>query len=300
MQNPPRDERSQLAKSVDFALTVLITWLLTIIIAAHLLPLELIAAKVAVITIMLVELMLIFKVKMLGRKSLDMHRDVWFSARKCRQNIHNIKDRSEFVILVQQLLEGLGSFETLKELNPGLDSTINFSGYLRNQKIGIMCLNFSGEDQKVTTDQIKRFLKEVKQNHFTKGMVVTSGSFTEDARRFVRRMNGRVKIHLIDGYGMLRWVKRTQHPIFTMERWEEERDTEMTGKEMALAVKENVLASKKRSLLFTVLGLVFLTIAAAQTGFFSIIYFIFGVINLFIGLTGFILRFLHKNELLFD
>ncbi len=299
MQNPPRDERTRLARAVDFALTVLVTWLFTII-AAQFLPLGLTAAKVTVIVIMLLELIFITKVKMIRSKALDIHRDIYFSARKCRQNIYNIKDRGEFAQLIKQLLESLAPFEKLKSLNPAVDSTIDISCYLRNQKIGVMCLNFNGEEQKVHTDQIKGFLREVKQAHLTKGIVITSGSFTEDGRRFVRRMNGRVKIHLIDGNGLLRLAKRTQHPIFTMEKWEEERDTRMTGKEMALSIKENIIASKKRALLFTVLGVVFLVIAALQTGFFSAIYLIFGVINLFIGLTSFILRLLHKNELIFD
>lgn len=299
MQNPPRDERTRLARVVDFALAVLITWLLTII-AAQLLPLGLTAAKVTVIVIMLLELIFITKIKIIRNKALDIHRDIWFSARKCRQNIYNIKDREEFTQLIKQLLEGLAPFEKLKILKPGVNSTIDISGYLRNEKIGVMCLNFNSEEQKVHIDQIKGFLKEVKQAHLTKGIVITSGSFTEDARRFVRRMTGRVKIYLIDGYGLLRWAKRTQHPIFTMEKWEEERDARITGKEIALSIKENIIASRKRVLLFTVIGLALLVIATMQTGFFSAIYLIFGVINLFIGLTSFILHLLHKNELIFD
>ncbi|KAF1085338.1 Restriction endonuclease [Sporotomaculum syntrophicum] len=299
MQHPPRDERTRLARAVDFALTVLVTWLLTII-AAQYLPLGLTAAKVTVIVIMLMELIFITKVKVIRSKALDIHRDIWFSARKCRQNIYNIKDRGEFAQLIKQLLEGLAPFEKLINLNPGVNSTIDISGYLRNQKIGVMCLNLNGEEQRVHTEQIKGFLKEVKQAHLAKGIVITSGSFTEDARRFVRRMNGRVKIFLIDGYGLLHLAKRTQHPIFTMEKWEEERDIRMTGKEIALSIKENIITSKKRALLFTILGVVFIVIAALQTGLFSVIYLIFGVINLFIGLTGFIMRLLHKNELIFD
>ncbi len=298
IQNPPRDERTRLAQAVDFALTLLFTWIMTIIIAQFL-PLGLTTAKIIVILVMLIELILITKVEINRSKALDTHRDIWYSARKCRENIYVIKDRGEFAQLVKELLEGLTPFGKLKDLHPCADSTIDISCNLGNQKIGVMCINLAGEDQKVSANQIRDFLKEIKQDHFYKGMVITSGSFTEEARRFVRQMNGRVKIYLIDGYGLLRLAKRTQHPIFTLEKWKEERDTLISGKEIALSIKENIMASKKRSLSFAILGLVFIIIAALETEFFSAVYFIFGVINLFIGLTGFILCLLRKNELTF-
>lgn len=299
MQNPPRDERTRLAQAVDFALALLFTWLITIM-AAQFLPLGLTAVKIIVLVVMLGELIFITKIKTSRRRALNTHRDIWYSARKCRQNIYAIKDRGEFAQLVKELLEGLAIFEKLKAFNPGAASSIDISGNLRNQKIGVMCVNLAGEDQKVTVNQISDFLKEVKQAHFHKGIVITSGSFTEEARRFVRQMNGRAKISLIDGFGILRWARRTQHPIFTLEKWQEDRENRISGREMALSIKENITASKKRALSFALLGLVFIVTAAWQTGFFSAIYFIFGIINLFIGLTGFVLCLLRKSELIFD
>ncbi len=299
MQNPPRDERTRLAQTVDFALTLLFTWFITII-AAQLLPMALIAVKIIVIFVMLIELILITKVKISRRKALNTHRNIWYSARKCRENIYAIKDRGKFAQLVKELLEGLTPFGKLKDLHPCADSTIDISCNLGNHKIGVMCINLAGEDQKVSANQIRDFLKEINQAHYNKGMVITSSSFTEEARRFVRQMNGRVKIHLIDGHGLLRLAKRTQHPIFSLEKWKEDRDNLISGKEIALSIKENILTSRKRALLLTMLGLVFLVIAALQNELFSAIYFVFGVINLFIGLTGFILCLLRKNELIFD
>jgi len=298
MQNQPRDERTRLAQAVDFAATLLLTWLFTII-AAQFFPLGSVLTKIIVVLTMLGELIFISKIKIRRSKALETHRDIWYSASKCRQNIYAIKERDKFALLVKELLEGLAPFEKLRSLNPGVNSAIDITGYLRNQKIGFMCVNL-GDDKKVGAEQIRGFITEVKKAQFNRGMIVASSSFTEDARRFVRRMNGRVKIHLIDGNGLLRWAKRMQHPIFTLVKWEEEKDSRISGKEMALSIKENIMASRKRALLFTMLGLVFLVIAAQQTGFFSAIYLIFGVINLFIGLTGFIMSLLRKNELIFD
>jgi hypothetical protein len=298
MQNPPRDERTRLARAVDFIITLLFTWFITIL-AAQLLPLGQTMTGMILVPVMLAEAVLITKIKIRRRKALATHRDIWYSARKCRQNINGINEWGEFTRLVKELLAGIAPFEKLQALGHCADSSIDLSGYLRNQKFGIMCINTAGEDHRVTADQIKGFLQEVKQAGFHKGMVVTSGSYTDEARRLVRRMHGRVKIHLIDGYGLMRMAKRTQHPIFPAEKWQEERDR-ISGMEMALSIKENMMASKKRALLFTLLGLVLLVFAALQTGLISTVYVIFGVVNLFIGLTGFILGLLRKNELIFD
>ncbi|AGL01528.1 restriction endonuclease [Desulfoscipio gibsoniae] len=299
MQNPPRDERNRLAHTIDFAITLLFTWFITIL-AAQFLPLGQSMINIIIIPIMIAEIILVTKIKISRRKALSIHRDIWYSARKCRQNIENIHDREEFAQLVKELLEGIAPFEGMKKLNPCPDSTIDLSGYLRNQKIGVMCINTAAKDNRVTADQIKGFLQEIKQAQFNIGIIITSGSYTDEARRFVRRMSGRIKIHLVESNGLLHMAKRTEHPIFPVEKWQEEGYTRISGLEMALSIKENIMASKKRALLFTLLGIAFLVIGALQTGLISTIYVIFGVINLFIGLTGFILSLLHKNELIFD
>lgn len=183
--------------------------------------------------------------KISRRKALSIHRDIWYSARKCRQNIENIHDREEFAQLVKELLEGIAPFEGMKKLNPCPDSTIDLSGYLRNQKIGVMCINTAAKDNRVTADQIKGFLQEIKQAQFNIGIIITSGSYTDEARRFVRRMSGRIKIHLVESNGLLHMAKRTEHPIFPVEKWQEEGYTRISGLEMALSIKENIMASKK-------------------------------------------------------
>ncbi|TYO94986.1 restriction endonuclease [Desulfallas thermosapovorans] len=298
MQNPPRDERTRLARAVDFILILSFTWVITFFFA-QLFP-QGITSQTILIIVMAIEAIALAKIKNYRHKALNTHRDIWYSARKCRQNIKNINNREEFILLVKDLLEGIASFEKLQPLSHCADSSIDMTGYMRNYKTAVMCINSSGENDKVSADKIKAFLQEVRLAHFQKGIVVTTGSYTDEARRLVRRMHGRVKIHLIDGYKLLHMAKRTNHPIFPAEKWQEEKDTRITGIEMALSIKENMINSKKKSLLFVLLGLMFLVIATVQTGFISTNYVIFGVINLFTGLTGFILSLLHKDELIIN
>ncbi|WP_347491083.1 restriction endonuclease [Desulfoscipio sp. XC116] len=299
MHKQPRDERTRLARTIDFVLTLIFTWFFTIF-AVQLLPLGQTITNMIIIPLMIAEVILVTKIKINRRKALNTHRDIWYSARKCRQNIKNMDTQEKFIQLVQELLEGMAPFEKLKTFSHCANSTIALSGNLRNQKIGIMCLNPTEEEHRMTANQIKNFLREIKQAHFQKGIVISSGSYTDEARRLARRVHGRVKIHLIDGHGLLHMAKHTRHPVFPLEKWQEEGDTRISGIEMALSIKDNIMASKKRALLFTLLGLFFLIIAALQTGLLSTIYIIFGVINLFIGLTGFLVGLLYKNELIFD
>jgi hypothetical protein len=149
-------------------------------------------------------------------------------------------------------------------------------------------------------EQVKKFWCEIRESGFDRGIILTTGSFSDDARRFARRINGKTGIHLVDGYNVLRMAKRSGHPVFPDEKWREEGGTDISGIGIALSIKENILNSRKKALLFIILGVVFLAISALQAGFVGPIYLISGIINLFTGFSGYILSFLRNKDLLFD
>jgi len=231
---------------------------------------------------------------------LHQHRDIWYSARKCRENLKEMASPGDFAVLVKELMEAILPATGFKVLAPGGDSTIDLTGYIRNRKVGVMCVNSGPDDLKITAGKMQKFYTEVKQAGFDSGIVFTSGSFTDETRRFVRRMRGQVRIHLVDGHAVLRMAKRANHPVFPDEKWRDEKESRISGYEMALSIKENIMFSRGKALSFVFLGIIFIIISALQGGFIGTVYLAIGVINLFVGLSGLILSYLRKHEMLMD
>ncbi|WP_027364208.1 restriction endonuclease [Desulfotruncus alcoholivorax] len=298
MQDPPQDGRTRLASAIDFVLTNLFLWFITIL-AIHLLHLENTILTIMITFLLLMETLAIAFIKRQRIKKLKTHRNVWYSAKQCQKNIKSMVLKKDFIIFSKELLEASAPFENL-HIAADDNTCVDLSGFLHGSPVGIMCLNSEAENHKINSGQIKTFLEEIKLLGYQKGIILTSGYFTEEARRFVRQMKGRVKIYLLDHFAVLRMAKKTGHPIFPNIDWQDETDHHLSGMEMANSIKENILASRKRSCWFSILGIALLVIATLNHGLVSFIYLGFGIINLFIGITGIIVSFLRQEEQIFS
>ncbi len=299
VQNPARDDRTRLARVIDILLSLLLVWLLAAL-AVRVVPMAPVySGLITVLALALGTLLVVWYYKH-KNKTLHQHQDIWYSARKCRENLKELESPGDFVVLVKELMENILPITGFKVLAPGGDSTIDLTGYIRNRKVGIMCVNSGPDDPKITTGEMQKFYTEVKQAGFDNGIVFTSGSFTDETRRFVRRIRGRVRIYLVDGHAVLRMARRANHPVFPDEKWREEKESRISGLEMALSIKENIMFSRGKALSLVLLGIVFIVISALQSGFIGTVYLAIGVINLFIGFSGLILSYLRKHELLMD
>lgn len=299
MQDPPRDGRSRLANAVDFVVTNLFVWFITIS-AIYLLHLEKIIPAAAVTLFLLLETVLIIYIKKHRMKKLQTHRNVWYSAKQCRKNLKRMMQKRDFISFSKELLEASAPFEYLHTVSNNNESCIDLSGYINGRTVGIMCLNPQDDNHKINSGQIKAFLRNINVSGYNKGIIITTGYYTDEARRFVRQIKGRVKIHLLDHFTVLRMAKKTGHPIFPNADWQDEADNHLTGREMAISIKENILASRRRSIWFTILGIALLVIAMLNHGLIGFIYLGFGIVNLFIGLTGIILSCLRQDEHIFS
>ena len=299
MQNPARDNRTRLARGIDIFLTLALVWLLAVL-AVGALPLAPLFSGLLTVLMLALGTALVTWHQIRKNKAFKLHRDTWYSARKCREKLKEMVSSKEYTRLVKELLENSLPFTGLKVLAPDDSSTINLSGYVRNRKVAVMCVNPGADDHKTTMEEIEIFLSEIKQAGFDKGIVVSTGSFSDEARRFVRRFSGRARIRLMDGYAVLCLAKKTGHPVFPDEKWREEKENRISGLEMALSIKDNLMASRRKGLSFVFLGIVFVVISALQEGFIGSVYLAVGVINLFTGFSGLILSYLRKQELLPD
>lgn len=299
VQNPSRDDRTRVARGIDILLSLLLVWLLAAL-AVPVLPLAPVLSGILTVLALALGTLLVAWYHRHKNKTFHQHRDIWYSARKCRENLKEMESPRDFAVLVKELMENTLPVTGFKVLAPGGDSTIDLTGYIRNRKVGVMCVNSGTEDHKTTTGEIQKFFTEVKQAGFDNGIVFTSGSFSDETRRFVRRMRGQGRIHLVDGHAVLRMAKRANHPVFPDEKWREEKEGRISGLEMALSIKENIMLSRGKALSFVLLGIVFIIISALQGGVIGTVYMAIGVINLFIGFSGLILSYLRKHELLMD
>jgi len=299
VQNPARDDRTRLARVIDILLALLLVWLLAAL-TVLVLPLSPGLSGFLTVPALALGTLLMVWYRRHKNKTLHHHRDIWYSARKCRENLKEMTTPGDFAVLVKELMETILPATGFKVLAPSGDSTIDLTGYIRNRKVAVMCVNSGTDDLKITTGEIKKFYIEVKQAGFDNGIVFTSGSFTDETRRFVRRMRGQVRIHLLDGHAVLRMARRANHPVFPDEKWREEKHSRLSGLEMALSIKENIMFSRGKALSFVLLGAVLVIISALQGGFIGTVYLAIGVVNLFVGFSGLILSYLRKHELLMD
>lgn len=297
LKTPPQSERTTVARSIDFGITLLLVWFVTILFFQVLIPVSGPAA-VALVIILAMEAVLTIKYKIYQRKRINRHRDIWFSARKCREQLLGLTSQAEFTELIKTLLASSGVFKDLHMTPPPEATGIDIVGLIRGKKVGIMCVHSEKEDYLLPEKPVKKFLQELKQAGFSKGIVITTGYFAPETKRFVQRNTGKTTIRLLDGDALIRMAQRAGHPIFPDEKWRDERDR-VTGRELALLVKNNVLASRSKALTFIALGTIFLVVYTQITGFSSPIYLIFGIINLFVGFTSLVLYYLQQQDAVF-
>ena len=257
------------------------------------------AATAAMYLVMAAELVLIARIKIHQNRKRQMHSKIWYAAIKCRENLQSIKNRRDFTELVRELLTNALPLENLEPAG-GNSPNIDLTGSIKGNSVAIMCQNTPQSDQKITKNVIQNFWREMKQGNYKQGIVFTTGTFTDEAQRFARRMQGYNKIYLFDVNNLVRLARRAKHPVFPEAVQQEEVETRVTGLEIALSIKENIMTSRKKALLFAVLGTLFLVLATLYTGFIGYVYLFFGIVNLFVGFTGIILAILRKNELLLD
>lgn len=299
VKDPSRDDRSITARVLDFVLLLLFMWLCSALLV-QLLPLEKVVSLILTVTTILLVTFTVTWMYIRKRREHKIHRDTWYSARKCREKIKAITSKKEFATLVQEILTSTLPVEGLKLLVPAGNSSIDLSGYIRSRKLGVLCLNPDKENDKTTAEEIKKFVFAIRAAGFDHGIVITSGSFSEDARRFAKRIRGRARIHLIDGTALVRLARRAGHPVFQNEKWREDREQGISGIDMALSIKEDIMASRKKSFSFILLGLIFVLISTRLEGILGPAYLTFGIINMFIGFSGIILSYLRKQEMLLD
>jgi len=299
VRNPSRDDRTRLARVIDVLLSLLLVWLLAAL-AVQTAPVTPVLSGILTVPALALGTLLVLWYHRHKNKSHRQHRDIWYSARKCRQKLKEMESPGDFALLVKELMQGTLPVTGLKVLPPGDDSAISLTGYIRNRRVGVMCINSGIDDHKTTTAEIRKFFAEVKQAGFHTGIVVTTGSFSDDARRFASRVRGQVQIHLLDGHTVLRMARKANHPVFPDEKWHEEQESRISGLEMALSIKENIMFSRRKAWSFILLGIIFTVISALQTGITGTVYLVAGVINLFAGFPGLILSYLRKHELLMD
>ncbi|MCL2336534.1 MAG: restriction endonuclease [Firmicutes bacterium] len=298
-RNPSRDNRTSLARAIDLLLALMLVWLPTAL-AMKIMPLSQTWSGILTVPALALGAGLVFWQQRRKNKSRRQHQNIWYSARKCRQRIKQLAAPEDFARLVKELLQATLPVTRLQAPAPGGESTISLLGYLRHRQVGVMCINRQTDGQPITAAEISKFFAELKLARLPAGIIVTTDSFADDAKRLVSRLRGQVQIHLLDGDAVLYMARQAKHPIFQDEKWPGEKESRLSGLAVALSIKENLMVSRRKAWSFLLLGISLLVISTWQSGITETIYLAGGIVNLSAGFPGLLLSYLHRSEPFMD
>ncbi|MCL6610645.1 MAG: restriction endonuclease [Peptococcaceae bacterium] len=216
---PVKDGRNALARSIDFygplAAVLLATWVLAGIYAGGLLK-----ALAVSLPLMAVEVYAAFRIRKIFRENAAVHARLWRAGRQCQERIRNIGSARELEKLVVEILEKIDGFTDVhlagtggrKEKSRG--GSVAARALLNGVPVAVGCLPPAPDGGQVTADRVLKFREEVKSLDYRVGILVSTGFFSGEARRAALEDRKRVRLILLDLYGLVELARESGHRIF--------------------------------------------------------------------------------------
>lgn len=113
------------------------------------------------------------------------------------------KSTDNYIEYIKEILENYGVVEMKNTIRKDLD----IIGILKGDKVGIKCYQYS-EEHKVDENDMKNFFIESRDNDIKKGIIITTSSFSEDAKTFFEHLKN-IEISLMTIEDIIEIIKDT-------------------------------------------------------------------------------------------
>lgn len=208
---PKKDERGWLARKMDFLAVRIIFFFLTATIVSVYTSVDL--ALLAAFCLTLVLHLVLYRGEQ--NRSLRYQEDMKsFIARDHTYGqIMKMTPETEYCIFISQVLNGLDGFSEVQRLDTPSDSNLHLMGRFKEVPVAVCCNRYKKENEVGRTELLK-FSSALRTAGITRGIFLTTSSFSEWAIDYVQSIKNELRIVLVDKEKLLEWIRISKHSIY--------------------------------------------------------------------------------------
>jgi hypothetical protein len=198
---------------------------------------------------------------------------------------------SEFKILMTQVLNGLDCFSEVHPCTPGASARFDLTGKFKDFPVVVMCNRYKKENE-VGKSELVKFAADMKTAGVTRGIFLSTSSFSEWALDYVHSIKGELRIVLVDKIKLLEWIRLSGHSVYPDEEKakELEHTKRMQERMVSLQKRENQNKRLMQAFFMVSIYLTVLSFLMRQwlQNWMLYLYFLVAVVNLLLGFTCYI------------
>ena len=278
------DQKSSLAKQVEFIAVLFIVWLITAFYMLNVWGYELTVLAVTFL-ILLGEYKLLYLIKQKRINNKLARHKIWLSGMKCIESIDQISTDAEFKNLVLEILTDTTDFSKVK-VNRSKVKThcIDLTACYNNLPVAMRCEKTATPENKLPVQCLHEMIDDLEKLGLKNGIIVTNGLFSNKAKTTVEKIKKDYAITCIDRYNLVEYARKANHKIYPAPHVIEQLVTERREQKNAdlLPLKNRLIGDRHKATayFFAALILGFMYYLLNEISMFSIIYLIFALINI--------------------
>lgn len=297
LEDPPKkDQRGRLARKIDyFAVRGLFFFVVALVVSINS-SVEL-ALALAFCSTLLFHLVLRRSEKIRASR-YEQDRKDYVAYNHVYSQVMKMNPDTEFRILVAQVLNGLDGFTKVRDAGSGDKSCIHLVGKFKDVPVGVCCNRYKKENQ-VGRSDLRQFSADLKKAGLTRGIFVSTSSFSEWAIEYVRSVKDEVRIVLVDKGNLLEWLRLSGHSIYPDEEQVKELERKQAEEAKMVSLRKREQRSKRLMQAFF-LVCIYLTLLSLLmknwlSGWLLNLYFAAAVVNMLLGFLSYL--FLKRSKL---
>jgi len=208
---PKEDGRGRLAKTIDYLAVRVLFFLMLVVVVSTMFSINAALLCAAGGTALLHHFLNRSERSRQARKA-EAYRDYIVRSHTYEQ-LMKMDPGSEFKILVAQVLNGLDCFSEVQPPNSNQFNKFDLIGKFKDFPIVIMCNRYKKENQ-VGKSELVRFAENMKSAGVTRGIFLSTSSFSEWALDYVHSIKSELRIVLVDKEKLLEWIRVSGHAIY--------------------------------------------------------------------------------------
>ena len=284
------DKKSSLAKKVEFVTGLLVLWLITAFYMLSVWGYEL--TVLAVTFLLLLAEYKIFDLIMQKKINYQINRyKIWLTGTKCIESIDEISTDGEFKNIVHEILVDTVAFSKVK-VNRSKVKThgIDLTAFYNNLPVAVRCERTATPENKLPVQCLHEMIDDLEKLGLRNGIIVTNGIFSNKIKTAAEKYKKDYAITLIDRYNLVEYARKAKHKIYPAPHVIEQLLTERQEQKSAdlMPLKNRLIGDRHKAKGYFaaafILGIMYYLVSGIS--YFSIIYLIFAVINIILGIMS--------------
>ncbi|ACV62186.1 hypothetical protein Dtox_1304 [Desulfofarcimen acetoxidans DSM 771] len=282
------NQKTALARQIEFVSVLLVLWICTALIMLSIWGYDLTVLALTFI-ILLGEYKLLSLIRQIKLEHRLNRYKIWLSGKKCQQSIDETATSGEFQQLVQEILENTSHFSKVK-VNKSKVKThgIDLTAQYKNLPVVVRCEKTTDQENKISIQCLHEMVDDLDKLGMKNGIIVTNGIFGNKSRAAAEKYKKDYAITLIDRYNLIEYARKANHKIFPAPHIVEQLITERQEQKSAdlIPLSSRLIGDRHKAAGYftaaSILGFMYYLIN--NISFFSIIYLLFALVNVTLGI----------------